>query len=353
MLEGQRLQERTQATLGDTLDSLPGIRADTFGGGSTRPVIRGQNSSSREGAVRQRDIAGRLRYLAGSRRDRRSSSSSTESRFCAVPPPCSHGSGAIGGVVNVLDKKIPTTLPSRAFEGAVGLRGATVSSEEAAMAEFSARAGEHLVFHPRGTTRDADDYRVPDFEDRRAIGTRARSSSGSAGVSFVGDDGYLGLAYSYRDDDYGLPGHNHEFEGCHPHGSTLHRGSHDAGRGRARSRPRARRRGARLPHHRPAEQTVRPARRDCATRSPASSASACARATPTISTRRSKNSRSRRRSSTTATKPAWSWQHALILGWRGRCRRAILGFEIQRAGRRGLHAHHPERQSGTVRRRAP
>jgi iron complex outermembrane receptor protein len=80
------------------------------------------------------------------------------------------------------------------------------------MGELTARAGERLVFHLEGTTRDADDYRVPDLDERRIAGTRAKSSSGSAGFSFVGDDGYLGLAYSYRDDDYGLPGHSHELQ---------------------------------------------------------------------------------------------------------------------------------------------
>jgi iron complex outermembrane receptor protein len=48
-------------------------------------------------------------------------------------------------------------------------------------------------------------------------------------MSWVGERGYLGLAYSYRDDDYGVPGHSHEYEGCHPHGSALHCGSHDGG----------------------------------------------------------------------------------------------------------------------------
>lgn len=230
VLEGDRLLERTQATLGDTLDSLPGVRADTFGGGSTRPVIRGQT-------------APRVKVLSDSATLFDASDISPDHAVTAEPflidrvevlrGPATllYGSGALGGVVNVLDKKIPTSLPERALEGAVGVRGATVSSDKAAMGELTARAGERLVFHLEGTTRDADDYRVPDLEERRIAGTRAKSSSGSAGFSFVGDDGYLGLAYSYRDDDYGLPGHNHEFEGCHPHGSTLHCGSHDSEEG--------------------------------------------------------------------------------------------------------------------------
>ncbi len=57
--------------------------------------------------------------------------------------------------------------------------------------------------------------RLPRARSGRATsrGLAGEASGGSAGLSFVGDDGYLGLAYSYRDDDYGLPGHSHEFEG--------------------------------------------------------------------------------------------------------------------------------------------
>ena len=44
VLEGQPLFEATGATLGATLDGLPGVHADTFGGGAARPVIRGQTA---------------------------------------------------------------------------------------------------------------------------------------------------------------------------------------------------------------------------------------------------------------------------------------------------------------------
>ena len=42
LLEDQLLFQQSEATLGDTLDGLPGVHADTYGGGSGRPVIRGQ-----------------------------------------------------------------------------------------------------------------------------------------------------------------------------------------------------------------------------------------------------------------------------------------------------------------------
>ncbi len=228
ILEGQQLFERTQATLGDTLNGLPGVHSDTFGGGATRPVIRGQTAprikvlSDGSGLLDASDISpdhavttepfliGKLEVLRG-------------------PATLLYGSGAIGGVVNVLDRKIPNKMPASGFEGSAAVRGSSASRERAAMLEMTGRATQNLAWHLEGTARDADDYRAPGWHESRVDGTRAKSGNGSAGLSWVTDSGFLGLAYTYRDDRYGLPGHSHEYEGCHPHGSALHCGGHDDG----------------------------------------------------------------------------------------------------------------------------
>src|SRR5687768_3626200 len=42
VLTGDDLAHRRRGTLGETLDGLPGVHMDNFGGGASRPVIRGQ-----------------------------------------------------------------------------------------------------------------------------------------------------------------------------------------------------------------------------------------------------------------------------------------------------------------------
>src|SRR3546814_11204016 len=42
VLSGDDLAHRRQGGLGETLAGLPGVPLDTFGGGASRPVIRGQ-----------------------------------------------------------------------------------------------------------------------------------------------------------------------------------------------------------------------------------------------------------------------------------------------------------------------
>lgn len=216
------------ATLGDVLNGLPGVHADTFGGGASRPVVRGQTAprvkvlSDGASVLDASDVspdhavmvdpllAERVEVLRG-------------------PATLLYGSGAVGGVVNILDNKIPTALPVDGIDGSLAVRGNTVARERAAAAAITAQLGSSLVLHAEVSARDANDYRVPDWDERRVDGSFAESNNASVGLSWISPRGYVGMAYSYRDDDYGLPGHNHEYEGCHPHGSALHCGEHGDG----------------------------------------------------------------------------------------------------------------------------
>lgn len=227
LLEGRQLRERTRATLGDTLAGLPGVHADSHAGGAARPVIRGQT-------------APRITVLSDSATVLDASDISPDHAVTVEPMlverievlrgPATllYGSGAIGGVVNLLDGKVPDFVPAADYEGRLAVRGGAAARERAIAAGLTARAAPNLALRFEGTVRRADDYRARGLDEPRAEGTWADSGSATAGLSWVGDDGFLGLAYTYRDDDYGIPGHNHEFESCHPHDGSLHCGSHDA-----------------------------------------------------------------------------------------------------------------------------
>lgn len=226
IVEGEDILRRGEGTLGDALNGLPGVNSDTFGGGASRPVIRGQT-------------APRVKVLSDGASVLDASDISPDHAVTADPlllqrvevlrGPATllYGSGAVGGVVNLLDDKIPSAQPEDGFDGMLVLRGNTVANERAAAASLTSALGSRLALHAEFSARDADDYRAPRWEERRVDGTFAESTNASVGLSWIGDNGYIGLAYSYRDDGYGLPGHSHEYESCHPHGSDLHCGGHD------------------------------------------------------------------------------------------------------------------------------
>ncbi|MDO9519872.1 MAG: TonB-dependent receptor [Pseudohongiella sp.] len=213
-------------TLGDLLNGLSGVHADSFGGGASRPVIRGQTAprtkilSDGNSILDASDVspdhavtvdpllAQRIEVLRG-------------------PATLLYGGGAIGGVVNVLDDKIPTAMPEKGYEGFMALRGNTVADERAGALSVTGRATDNIALHFETSLRDTDDYKAPNWDESRVDGTFSENKNSSFGASWIGDRGYIGLAYSYRADEYGIPGHSEEYLECHPHGVSLHCGSHD------------------------------------------------------------------------------------------------------------------------------
>lgn len=224
VLSGEALVTRRQATLGETLNGMPGVSSDTFGAGASRPVIRGQT-------------APRVKVLSDGSALMDASEVSPDHAITTEPllldrieilrgpSALLYGGGAIGGAVNLIDKKIPTAIPPAGGEGVLEIRGGTADGEGAGVMALTAGAGAFAV-HVEAAGRRASDYRVPDWTEDRLAGSFNRTHAAAIGLSWVGARGYLGAAYSEQHSKYGLPGHNHEYESCHPHGSTLHCGGH-------------------------------------------------------------------------------------------------------------------------------
>ena len=246
VVRGDELVHRRQSTLGETLTGIPGVNADTFGGGASRPVIRGQTSprvkvlSDGAGLIDASDVSpdhavsGEPLLLEGI-------------EILRGPSALIYGGGAIGGAVNLIDKKIPTSIPAAGGEGVAEFRLGTADDERAGVAGFTVGMGS-FALRLEGALRRTDDYRIPfytpaahedhdhdhDHEDEaegfdRVAGSSNDTRTGTIGLSWIGSRGYLGAAFTQQNSEYGLPGHSHEYEDCHPHGSSLHCGGHDHG----------------------------------------------------------------------------------------------------------------------------
>ena len=231
VLEGDELVLRREATLGETLGSEPGITSSHFGAGASRPIIRGMDGPR----VKVLSDGAELHDASTISPDHAVASEpllATQIEVLRGPSALVYGGGAVGGVVNVLDGKVPTAIPQKGIEGSAELRANTGAGEGAGAFSLTGGAG-NLAVHVEGVARDAGDYRVgkgwaPDGEPTRKVpGSFNRTDTGSVGLSWVGDRGYLGAAYTRQTAKYGLPGHNHSFEGCHTHGNHLHCGAHD------------------------------------------------------------------------------------------------------------------------------
>lgn len=230
VLEGDALVRRREATLGETLNGEPGITSSHFGAGASRPIIRGMDGPR----VKILSDGAELHDASTISPDHAVVSEpllATQIEVLRGPSALVYGGGAVGGVVNVLDGKVPTAIPQKGLEGSAELRAGSGAREGAGAFALTGGTG-NLAVHVEGAARDAGDYRVGkgwalDGEPaRRVPGSFNRTDTGSVGLSWVGERGYLGAAYTRQAARYGLPGHSHAYEGCHTHGSHLHCGGH-------------------------------------------------------------------------------------------------------------------------------
>ena len=146
VLEGEDLELRRQASLGDTLAELPGISASHFAAGASRPIIRGMDGDrvrmlqdgigSGDVSDTSHDHAVTIDPLSAERIE-----------VIRGPATLLYGSSAIGGVVNVEDGRIPTFRLGDPFGGAVEIGGGTVADDKNAAASLEG-GGERLGLAP-------------------------------------------------------------------------------------------------------------------------------------------------------------------------------------------------------------
>lgn len=227
VLEGDELVRAREGTLGETLAGQPGITSSHFGASASRPIIRGMDGP-------------RVKVLSDGAEIQDASTISPDHAVASEPmlaeqievlrgpSALAYGGGAVGGVVNVIDKKIPTQVPAKGFEGSAEMRANSAAREKAGAFEVTGGAG-NFAFHAEGVKRDAKEYKVGSGWEggSKVAGSYNETDTGSVGAAWVGSRGFLGLAFTSQRAEYGLPGHNHEFESCHPHGTHLHCGEHE------------------------------------------------------------------------------------------------------------------------------
>lgn len=225
VLSSEELRKKQAPTLGETLKSLPGVHSTYFGPVASSPIIRGNDGPRVKLVQNGLDVSDASRvgpdHNIGS-----DAATATQIEVLRGPATLQFGSGAIGGVVNVVDQRIPTQLYS-GIEGETELRHETASDEKFAKIDLSASAG-NVSFHLDGFDRSTNDVDVPGFAaleptDEDVAGSLASSAidsdSVTAGISYISDKGYIGASIQEFNNLYGIPGpHEEEEEEEHEEG---------------------------------------------------------------------------------------------------------------------------------------
>lgn len=227
VLSGTELQRQTRSSIGETLARQPGVTSSFFGPNASRPILRGldnervrvltdgigsfdvSNTSVDHAVAVNPLLADRVEIVRG-------------------PAALLYGSGAIGGVVNMRDLRIPREVPDSAVHVDAAAGVASAADERNVAASLNARLGGGFVAHVDASIFGSGDYRTGGFifgrelreeaaeaggevaEEARARGrvenTAARTWDVGGGIAWIGQDGAsLGVAVSHLANRYGIP----------------------------------------------------------------------------------------------------------------------------------------------------
>ena len=237
ILSGEELVRQLRPSIGETLARQPGVSATSFGPSASRPILRGfqgerirvltdgigsidvSNTSVDHAVIIDPLLAERIEVLRG-------------------PSALLFGSSAVGGVVNVIDTRIPRTVPANGYRLNAIANYGSAADERSGGAAGDVGVGEHLVLHADGSYLKSDDLRTGhgfilsptaraaalsqvglaqpgadepiDFAASAALRNRLPNSAAEtwtagAGASIITDAGNLGVSYSHYDSLYGVP----------------------------------------------------------------------------------------------------------------------------------------------------
>jgi len=235
VLTGEQLRASISSTLGDSLKQIPGVIGAGFGAGASAPVIRGQ-SGSRVSVLQDGLGLSDAAALSPDHANAVEPALATRIEVIRGPATLLYGNGAIGGVVNVIDKRIPTELADELVleqrfdtnnDGSTTVISADkqlgsfaahfdaslTSTDDISIPGYASLESEEEHEEHEGEEEHDDDH---DEESRGVLeNSDIENSQFSLGGSYVSDSGFVGASVTVQEKDYGLPegAHAHEEEG--------------------------------------------------------------------------------------------------------------------------------------------
>jgi iron complex outermembrane receptor protein len=216
VLSGPDLRNKIASSLGETLGSELGVTASGFGAGASRPIIRGLEGP-RVKILQNGMAVADVSSLSNDHAVASESATAQQIEILRGPAALLYGSGAIGGLVNVVDDRIPRHL-SKELNGEAEIRYGSVSQEKSLSFFIDGSSGD-IGLHLDGNARDTGNYKIPGFSEQAnpasGSGTLAnsftRESSLGLGVSLIQAWGHVGASVQTMDDHYGIPTEERSF----------------------------------------------------------------------------------------------------------------------------------------------
>ena len=222
VLHDDDLRMKTGSTIGETLKNELGVHSQSFGPGVGLPVIRGQDGP-------------RVRVLNNGLGTNDASQVSPDHASTVVPLTAErieilrgpatllYGSGAIGGVVNVIDNRIPEKVPDQLVGGSVEQKYNSATTDRSTAVKIEGGINK-FAYHFDGYYSKKDDTEIsgdaidatraevsqsgtafPENSDGFINNSEADNLSGTLGFSIVGESGFFGVSGNMLEMEYQIP----------------------------------------------------------------------------------------------------------------------------------------------------
>jgi iron complex outermembrane recepter protein len=235
ILNGRELSLKRENTLAETLNSIPGVSNSSFGPSVGRPMIRGMDSDRikiLQNGVNNLD-ASNLSFDHGVSID---PLIIEQIDVIRGPATLLYGGGAVGGVVNAIDHRIPKEkLQGITGRGEVRYGGANLEQSNAAVVDVGTG---NFVMHFDAYNRDSKNIRIPgnaisnrldstevwdpsigtpvddvspggyatyptNHGRKKLLNSQSETRGGAVGASMIFDRGYAGVSYAKHQTKYG------------------------------------------------------------------------------------------------------------------------------------------------------
>ena len=160
VLDEQKLAQAPAVSLGDLVNGMPGVRSTDFAPGASRPVIRGLSGP------RVQVLTNGLGQIDASSvsPDHAVATDPGEAHRIEIvrgPATLVYGGSAIGGVVNIIDDRIPETQPEGGVEGRISTQYSSVDDGRGVSGHATVGAGPFAFTVSGDSAKRLSRYRGP------------------------------------------------------------------------------------------------------------------------------------------------------------------------------------------------
>ena len=223
ILAGDELQNKLAGTLGATLANELGVSATGYGAGASRPVMRGLEGA-RVQILQNGLSAGDVSSISADHAVAIPIQNAHQIEILRGASALVYGSGSSGGLVNVVNDRIVTSMPDM-VSGAINTNYETVNQGKTANIEVDAPAGP-LALHFDSAVSNSNNYQIPGYAEQGGPNANwsinpnqpvnvpysgklpfsySNQNSLGLGATYIRTDGYTGVSLERMNHNYGIP----------------------------------------------------------------------------------------------------------------------------------------------------